>query len=547
MNAIVSPILAALSSLALVLSACGSTGGERSATDGPSEAGPDAEVPDAEVPDAEVADAEVPDAEVPDSSEPPCASHWGGEGNPDCTTCGCDDPSWSCAISTCMSPAGTVRELGEEAGFFTLDAYEFKGKDPNGEGRMVPTRIFYAFQPADEDAPDKPLFVFLNGGPGCATTSMLFSFNTSKRTLDTPEGTEPPWVDNPHSFTRLGNVLYVDSRNAGFSYNFAGSAGQLEEAPHSGVDAADVLRVVLRFLDRHEPLRDNSVVLVGESWGGARANVMADLARSPEALRAPASNYVDTGLADELDLHVASAFPGSEGTDSAEHLLARQFGAQALIQPFVLAMLQQAAQHSMEEPEGIDPEEESSRVARVEEGVRNYEVLRAMLGVDPAEIRDLMPENRVDVQRSYCDAEPNDTGTLPDVFGSLSQPEDCYYQACVPTGIDFVQDASAAYAFLRNLGRVDMLITNATLDTTVRSPAIVEALRTQPQWFSTVKVVSPEDPRNARIHLETTEESQDLLGYPPSIEIPFPSYASGHCVPMYQPEAFFSDIEAWLK
>ena len=482
--------------------------------------------------------------ELPDSE---CAAHWGGEGNPSCTTCGCGDPSWSCDISTCMSPAGTVRSLGFEAGFFTIDSYTFEGKEPPIAGEMVPTRLFYAFQPADEDSADKPLFVFFNGGPGCSTTLVLFSFNTSKRTLDTSVDAEIPWSDNPHSFTRLGNVLYIDSRDAGFSYNLQGTSEQLEVVTHSGVDAADVLRVILRFLDRHEPLRDNPVVLVGESWGGARANMIASLARSPADLRDPESGYVDPSLADEIDAHAELAFPQTGDAAEQEELLSRQFGAQVLIQPYLLATLQRTATDALPPLDVSGFEDDAGqRIMRAKADLLDYEVLRAMLGVDPAQIRDLMPEQRSLARRLRCEPEPSGAGTLPDSFGGLSDP-DCYFQECTTTGIDIEGDLNVPKAFLSNLAYVDTLITNSMYDTAVRSPAIVEALRNQPQLFSSVEVLSPDDPRGATIRLEARADAIDISGVPAVVEIPFPAYESGHSVPMYQPGVFFADVEAWLR
>jgi pimeloyl-ACP methyl ester carboxylesterase len=446
-----------------------------------------------------------------------------------------------------MSPDGTVRVLGDEAGFFTLASYRYAGKHPEVQGDMKETRLFYAFQPADDRARDKPVFVFFNGGPGCATTSVLFAFNTAKRSIDTPEGTDPPWVDNPHSFTRLGNVLYVDSRDAGFSYNLKGSPNQDPVARHAGADAADVLRLVLRFLDRHEPLRDNPVVLVGESWGGSRANVMASLVRSPDALRDPESEYVDPTLADEIDAHFALAFPGDVGKIPAEELALRQFGWQVLIQPVVLGPLQWEAHENLPSSDALNREHEQARFDSAATRIQDYHVLKALIGVDPAAIRDMLPRHRGDSNRERCDVADLGEDSLHAVLGELPRWDDCYHTSCTTNALEAYDAYAVPMAFVSNLGRVETLITNAVLDDVVRSPAIVDALRTQPQMFRNVEVSSaPNVPRSAVILLDVQEETSLLLGIPSSVAIRFPAYEAGHSVPMYTPGEFLADVGAWL-
>ncbi len=446
-----------------------------------------------------------------------------------------------------MSPDGTVRLLGDEAGFFTLASYRYAGKHPDVQGEMKETRLFYAFQPADDRAQDKPVFVFFNGGPGCATTSVLFAFNTAKRSIDTPEGTEPPWVDNPHSFTRLGNVLYVDSRDAGFSYNLKGSSLHDPSARHAGADAADILRLVLRFLARHEPLRNNPVVLVGESWGGSRANVMASLVRSPDALRDPESEYVDAALADEIDAHFALAFPAEAGKTPTEELALRQFGWQILIQPVVLGPLQWKAHEDLPPSGALDQEHEHARFDAAAMRIQDYHVLKALLGVDPAAVRDMLPEHRGDSNRERCDLVNHGDSSLHAVLGELTRWDDCYHASCTDNALEAYDAYAVPMAFVSNLGRVETLITNAVLDDVVRSAAIVHALRTQTQMFSSVEVSSaPNDPRSAAILLEVQEETSLFFGIPPNVVIRFPAYEAGHSVPMYTPGEFLSDVEAWL-
>ncbi len=93
-------------------------------------------------------------------------------------------------------------------------------------------------------------------------------------------------VPNPHSLTRFANILYVDPRQAGFSYDVVDSVpGALDAAGaptfeecsrrvfNEYVDAADVLFATMRFL-RDRPALRGPVVWFGESYAGARIQWM---------------------------------------------------------------------------------------------------------------------------------------------------------------------------------------------------------------------------------------------------------------------------------
>src|SRR5688572_4178976 len=126
-----------------------------------------------------------------------------------CSGCGSDDSP--------LLPAGEPQPepLPSEAGF--LEVPVLPGK-PRSVGRL-----FYAFQSADYPD-DAPVLVFFNGGPGIATTSVLMAFGTGPFTL-APTPTDDPPHANPHSYTSFGNLLYVDARQTGFSYDVDPSPG----------------------------------------------------------------------------------------------------------------------------------------------------------------------------------------------------------------------------------------------------------------------------------------------------------------------------------
>jgi len=87
-------------------------------------------------------------------------------------------------------------------------------------------------------------------------------------------------------------------------------------------------------------LRANPVVLVGESYGGVRAKYFLDLVLR-YSTQAVAGGPDLPGL---LQSHFDAIFPARAGTAFDEATIATQFGAQVLIQPFVLGDPQSQAQ-----------------------------------------------------------------------------------------------------------------------------------------------------------------------------------------------------------
>ena len=234
------------------------------------------------------------------------------------------------------------------AGYYEIDPISYSFKDTqNGETGFTTTKsnIFYSFHKADGESPgDKPLFVMLNGGPGAGTVTNLFSMNTAPYTLDMDkqaDGSQTTYSKNPYSWTSMGNVLYIDAPATGFSYLEAEDSGSvLSRIEHfftkgnfnSFIDAAQIVRVVLRFLEDHEELTSNQVVLVGESYGGTRVSTMLNLLLYSGQYGDDGNRvYKDPSLVREIQEHFQGIH--GTGTDITPEMAAEQFGRQVLIQP----------------------------------------------------------------------------------------------------------------------------------------------------------------------------------------------------------------------
>ena len=232
-----------------------------------------------------------------------------------------------------------------KAGFYTLEqntvyfhSQSYFNRIPLRTSR---TRIWYAYQPADEDPASKPLIVFYNGGPGGATSSGLFSANTGRLTVqyDQTAGTGI-LVNNPSSWTRIGNLLHIDARTAGFSYGLMVNpqddirrAAEFEGQNYNAfIDGADFVRVILRFLADHPQIQDNPVILVPESYGGIRTTVILHLLLYYQRYANGEEVYQDPNLVQEIRNHYNAVFPGNAGQPVPPGVIARQFGHQVMIQ-----------------------------------------------------------------------------------------------------------------------------------------------------------------------------------------------------------------------
>ena len=231
-----------------------------------------------------------------------------------------------------------VGNLDFESGFIALEgvAYSLKERcDKSGKAMM-----WYNFQPADENPQDKPLFVFYNGGPGSAS-AIVFLYNTAKRTAD-QAFSEEGYAENKSSWTQLGNLLYIDARQTGFSYGITDNPADRNERSryfstsnfNVFTDAADFIRVILRFLEKHPSIRSNPVILAGESYGGTRSTAILNVLLNVADYAGNNRVFYDENLFNEIAEHFRKIDPAVEGMPSKDDV-AKQFGRQILIQPLI--------------------------------------------------------------------------------------------------------------------------------------------------------------------------------------------------------------------
>lgn len=420
--------------------------------------------------------------------------------------------------------------------------------------------MWYSFFPADDAPEGKPLFVFMQGGPG-ASILRLWGGNTAPRTLDTHgEGGIAP---NPHRFSQLGNLLYIDAPAAGFSYNLRAKRDVACERGFSpDREAAQYVRVLLRWLARHPILESAPVVFVAESYGGVRVTLMLQQLLHPDALRDAAASHMDAPLADEIDAH-ALRLAAARCEPPATDALARQFVAQVLIQAPVLGDLHppqpQFAPGNDCAPNAagrLTEAEQDVRLAHMLAQINESTALSNFVGVDVNTIRWLYASERtLSCYRPATElmrpggAPPGDA--LPGLVSTFGAPPwgDAYYALSSFPGpiaprrlsgeLDDLAFPRFAGLFLENLRSVRTFATDARCDQIVDMQGLKRGLEAHDQ-VSRVVVDEHADPRVRDLVIQFSDGDER--------SIRFPEYAhSGHMVALHDPETFLSDVRAWLE
>lgn len=273
-------------------------------------------------------------------------------------------------VCLCLAPvflAAADPPLNDQAGFMAIEPVTFYFHYGSYFERLLlkssRARIWYSFLCADQDRSETPLFVFFNGGPGSATSCGLMSMYTGRYTLDNQEANGGDhYIANPVSWTRFGHLLYIDARQAGFSYNIMERDEDVNERLrefnaqnfNSFFDAADFIRLLLRFLAAQSQLQGRPVVIVGESYGGTRATAMLHILLNYTDYSNGRETFQDPALVDEIQAHYDAVFPEYAGRTVPASVIARQFGRQVLVQPTVTMGYQSAlAEEMLQQPGSI--------------------------------------------------------------------------------------------------------------------------------------------------------------------------------------------------
>jgi hypothetical protein len=463
-------------------------------------------------------------------------------------------------------------------------------------GTTTATRMFYSFIPALTNAKARPLFVFFDGGPSVATTGRLFTYGTGPMTLKASlSGFDSVPKANPNNWANLGNLLYIDARQAGISYGVAAdptdesqrSAGFTPDNFNLFSDAADVLRVILRVVKAQPALQNNPVVLVGASYGALRASMILKMALDPVAVGdSQQPDFVDSALSEELQTHFATVFQNEGNVPLTRARVARQFGWQVLNEPAINYADQNAIQCATQcDPSYISTQrlqqmglscplqdqdseaagilDDNDVIANTMTALMNPASLGQLLGgVDPTTISGLSSATRpgayrlIDDNSFYPKAPTSWTNTqgtaAPFDRFYIEWNFNAYYLFGIEPPVTPLTNVGGFY-FLQNLLDVHTFITRAALDFTIIPeviPLSFMALNDTMQVLTDVSIVDSLPAGTERPgEMVFTYDDVPAFGVTAGTyrAVRFPTYlTASHSVTLYQPAEFYADVSDFL-
>ncbi|KIY63058.1 serine carboxypeptidase [Cylindrobasidium torrendii FP15055 ss-10] len=146
--------------------------------------------------------------------------------------------------------------------------------------------LFFWFFEARENPKDAPLLLWLNGGPGCSsTTGLLFELGPCSISADGKNTTA-----NKYSWNTHANIIFLDQPvNVGYSYSDGDT--KVDNSPVAGKDVYAFLQL---FMDRFPEYSTQPFHIAAESYGGTYAPNIANTVYKGNKELAPTSNKIKT-------------------------------------------------------------------------------------------------------------------------------------------------------------------------------------------------------------------------------------------------------------
>ncbi|XP_022768628.1 serine carboxypeptidase-like 13 isoform X2 [Durio zibethinus] len=135
-------------------------------------------------------------------------------------------------------------------------------------------QLFYYFVKSERNPAEDPLLLWLTGGPGCSAFSgLVFEIGPLNFKADVEyNGSLPTLVSNPYSWTKVSNVIFIDSPvGTGFSYatnNLAARTGDFKQVHH-------LHQFLRKWLMDHPDFISSPVYVSGDSYSGIPIPVLA--------------------------------------------------------------------------------------------------------------------------------------------------------------------------------------------------------------------------------------------------------------------------------
>ncbi|XP_038715546.1 serine carboxypeptidase-like 1 [Tripterygium wilfordii] len=136
-----------------------------------------------------------------------------------------------------------------------------------GVGEAEDVQLFYYFVESDGNPKEDPLLLWLTGGPGCSALSgLVYEIGPINFEINVEyNGSLPSLVLNPSSWTKVSNIIFVDSPvGTGFSYATSPAAAQSSDSKN----VHHSYQFLMKWLMDHPEFLSNPVYIAGDSYSG---------------------------------------------------------------------------------------------------------------------------------------------------------------------------------------------------------------------------------------------------------------------------------------
>ncbi|PHT84631.1 hypothetical protein T459_13074 [Capsicum annuum] len=142
-----------------------------------------------------------------------------------------------------------------------------------GIGKDEEVQLFYYFLQSESNPTTDPLLIWLSGGPGCSSViAIVNEIGPLRFAEQVYNGSMPSFVLNPHAWTKIASVIFLDQPvNTGFSYATNSAAYK-----YTDVQACKYVYEFLRkWLSDHPQFISNPFYISGNSYSGMTIPVIA--------------------------------------------------------------------------------------------------------------------------------------------------------------------------------------------------------------------------------------------------------------------------------
>ncbi|GER55335.1 serine carboxypeptidase-like protein [Striga asiatica] len=178
---------------------------------------------------------------------------------------------WECSSPFPIPPQQVADHVSGLPGQPSVSFNHYAGyvtvNQPNGRA------LFYWFFEAINKPQNKPLVLWLNGGPGCS--SIGFGQSLELGPFFPQKGTKPELKFNNHTWNKAANLLFLESPvGVGFSYTNTTS-----DLSHLGdnMTASDSYNFLVSWFQRFPQYKSHDFYIAGESYGGHYVPQLANL------------------------------------------------------------------------------------------------------------------------------------------------------------------------------------------------------------------------------------------------------------------------------